>query len=66
MSGKLLAGFIDVGTVIDIENGQESTVKYRLDDGKLQTASRFEVGYSTDYQAIAIEDIFWTICSGAT
>lgn len=58
MSGKLLAGFIDVGTVIDIENGQESTVKYRLDDGKLQTASRFEVGYSTDYQAIAIEDIF--------
>ena len=58
ISGKLLAGFVYVGTTIDLENGHQSTVKYRLDDGKVQTASEFEVGYSTDYQAISITDIF--------
>ncbi len=58
LSGRLIAGFVDVGTVIDIESGHEVTVKYRLDDGKVQTASRLEVGYSTDYQAIALEDTF--------
>jgi hypothetical protein len=58
ISGKLLAGFIDVGTVIDLENGPKSTVRYRLDEGKVQTATDFEVGYSTDYQAISVKDIF--------
>ena len=58
LSGHLLAGFIDVGTVIDLEDGQLSTVKYRLNDGKVQTATYFEVGNSTNYQAISIKDIF--------
>ena len=59
MSGRLIAGFIAVGTVIDLENGHESTVRYRLDDGKVQTATEgLEIGYSTDYSAIDIRDIF--------
>jgi hypothetical protein len=58
LSGELIAGFVDVGTVVDIENGQNNTVRYRLDDGKVQTATGFEVGYSTDYTAISIKDIF--------
>ena len=47
-----------MGTVIDLENGPKSTVRYRLDEGKVQTATDFEVGYSTDYQAISVKDIF--------
>lgn len=38
ISGKLLDGFIVVNTVIDLKNGTEPTVQYRLDDGKLQSA----------------------------
>ncbi len=55
VSGKLLAGFIVVNTVLDLENGGHSTVKYRLDDGKPQTA--VGLAYSTDYQAISIDDL---------
>ena len=47
-----------MGTVVDLENGPRSTVRYRLDDGKVQTATGFEVGNSTDYTAIGIKDIF--------
>jgi hypothetical protein len=54
-AGKLLAGFIIVNTVLDLDNGGHSTVKYRLDDGKLQTA--VGLTYSTDYQAIAINEL---------
>ena len=41
LSRKLIAGFVDVGTVVDIENGQNNTVRYRLDDGKVQTATGY-------------------------
>ena len=51
----MLDGFIVANTVIDIKNGSETTVQYRLDDGKLQTA--YDVSYSTDYQAIHIEGL---------
>jgi hypothetical protein len=55
ISGKLLDGFIVVNTVIDIKNGSETTVQYRLDDGKLQTA--YDASNSTDFQAIHIEGL---------
>jgi hypothetical protein len=58
VSGKLLGGSIEVGTVIDTVNGGKSTVRYRLDDGKVQTATGFEFGDSTNYQAISIQEIF--------
>lgn len=54
----MLAGFIVVNTVLDLENGNHSTVQYRLDDGKLQTGSSLEFSYSTDYQAISFDDMF--------
>lgn len=57
-SGEFIAGFIEVNAVIDLENGHNSTVRYRLDDGNVQTADDFEVGYSTDFQAISVHRIF--------
>ena len=47
-----------MGTAIDLKRGNENTVKYRLDDGKIQAATLYEVGYSTDHQAISMEEIF--------
>jgi hypothetical protein len=55
ISGKLLDGFIVVNAVIDLKNGSEPTVQYRIDDGKLQSA--YDATYSTDYQAIHIEGL---------
>lgn len=55
ISGRLLDGFIVVNTVIDIKNGSDTTVQYRLDDGKLQTG--YDASYSTDYQAIHIDGL---------
>jgi hypothetical protein len=57
ISGKLLDGFIVVNTVIDIRNGDATTIQYRLDDGKLQYADQ-AIGYSTDFQAIHLDNIF--------
>jgi hypothetical protein len=54
--GKLIAGFIVVNTVLDLRNGDRSTVRYRLDDGKMQTAT--DVGYSTNYHAITFDHFF--------
>jgi len=56
LSGKLIAGFIIMNAILDLENGDKSTVQYRLDDGKLQTAHG--LGYSTDFQAISLDDMF--------
>ena len=36
ISGRFISGVIVVNTVIDLKNGDASTVQYRLDDGKLQ------------------------------
>jgi hypothetical protein len=55
ISGKLLDGFVVVNTVIDLKNGTEPTVQYRLDDGKLQSA--YDATYSIDYQSIHIEGL---------
>jgi hypothetical protein len=56
LSGRLLKGFLIVNTVIDLKNGGQSTVQLRLDDGKLQ--SPVSLQYSTDYQAINLDQIF--------
>jgi hypothetical protein len=55
LSGKLLAGFIIVNTVLDLENGGRSTVQYRLDDGKLHQTGT--MNYSTDYQALVVDNL---------
>ena len=57
ISGRLIDGFIVVNAVIDIKNGDTTTVQYRLDNGKLQDANSM-VGYSTDYQAIHLDNLF--------
>lgn len=57
ISGQLLSGFLVVNTVIDLKNGEQGTVQFRLDDGKLQSpVSSLE--YSTDYQAIHLDGLF--------
>jgi hypothetical protein len=56
ISGRLLSGFLIVNTVIDLKNGDEGTVQFRLDDGKLQSPLSPE--YSTDYQAINLDELF--------
>jgi hypothetical protein len=56
LTGKLVAGFIVVGAVIDLTNGNATTMQFRLDDGKPQ--NWFEATYSTDYQAIAFDALF--------
>jgi hypothetical protein len=55
ISGKLIDGFIVVNAIIDLKNGDTSTVQYRLDNGKLQSA--YDASYSTDYQAIHINGL---------
>jgi hypothetical protein len=43
-----------VNTVIDLKNGDQGTMQFRLDDGKLQSpVSSLE--YSTDYQAVHLD-----------
>jgi hypothetical protein len=56
ISGRLLSGFLIVNTVIDLKNGDQGTVQFRLDDGKLQ--SPLSPKYSTDYQAINLDELF--------
>jgi hypothetical protein len=56
LSGRLLSGFLIVNTVIDLKNGDQGTVQVRLDDGKLQSPVSLE--YSTDYQAIHLDELF--------
>jgi hypothetical protein len=56
LSGRFMAGFIVVGTVIDPKNGNATTMQFRLDDGKPQYWQ--EASYSTDYQAIAFDSLF--------
>jgi hypothetical protein len=56
LTGKFLAGFINVGAVIDLTNGNTTTMQFRLDDGKPQ--NWFDGNYSTDYQAIAFDALF--------
>ncbi|MFP5226878.1 MAG: hypothetical protein ACLGXA_04565 [Acidobacteriota bacterium] len=58
LSGRFIDGFIDANAVIDLTNGKASTVHYRLDDGKVQTAEELEVGTSTDYQALSVTSMF--------
>lgn len=57
LSGRFISGFIIVNTVIDLKNGDASTVQYRLDDGKLQDAGLM-IGNSTDFQAISLDNLF--------
>ncbi|HEY3990670.1 MAG TPA: hypothetical protein VGM02_15315 [Acidobacteriaceae bacterium] len=57
ISGRFISGFIIVNTVIDLKNGENSAVQYRLDDGKFQDA-RPMIGNSTDYQAISLDNLF--------
>jgi hypothetical protein len=57
MSGRLLKGFLVMNTVIDLKNDDQSTVKFRLDDGKLQSSGS-STEYSTDYQAIHLDELF--------
>jgi hypothetical protein len=54
ISGRFIDGFILVNAVIDLTNGKASTVQYRLNDGKVQTAGELEVGTSTDFQALSL------------
>jgi len=56
LTGKFLAGFIVVGAVIDLANGNATTMQFRLDDGKPQYWQ--EATYSTDYQAISFDSLF--------
>ena len=56
LTGKFLAGFIDVGAVIDLTNGNATTMQFRLDDGKPQYWQ--EANYSTDYRAISFDSLF--------
>lgn len=55
--GKFLNGYIYVGTVIDTNvdtTGSSVPVQFRLDEGKLQSASW---SHSTDFSSIFFEDI---------
>ena len=56
MSGKLLEAYIDTTTVIDTRDSErQTTVEYRLDDGKV----RFSVsGDTNNYQGIPLDGIF--------
>jgi hypothetical protein len=54
-SGKLLNAFSVVNAVVDLKNGGNTTVRYRLDDGKPQDANLVE--YSTDFQAIHLQQL---------
>ena len=56
LTGKFLAGFVVVGAVLDLTNGDRSTVQFRLDDGKQQYL--LESTYSTDYEAISFDELF--------
>jgi hypothetical protein len=55
--GKLLAGYIFVGGVVDTNVGNASTgttVEFRLDDGKLQT---YSWSHSTDFSSLFFGDM---------
>lgn len=57
LHGKLLKGYVYVGTVIDTQmdsSGTSVRAKYRLDDGKLQDAPW---SHSTDYSSVFFGDI---------
>jgi hypothetical protein len=57
LHGKLLKGYVYVGTVIDTEvnsSGASVRAKFRLDDGKLQEAAW---SHSTDYSSVFFGDI---------
>ena len=58
LSGRFIDGFIIVNAVLDLTNGKSSTVQYRLNDGKVQTAGELEVGTSTDFQALSLTGMF--------
>jgi hypothetical protein len=62
MSGKLLEAYIDTTTVIDTKDSQQqTTVEYRLDDGKVRFSAS---GNTSNYQGIPLDapfldDILW-------
>jgi hypothetical protein len=53
INGKFIAGFVVVGAILDLP------MQYRLDDGKVQTASGDTglVGYSSNFQAVSLNSI---------
>jgi hypothetical protein len=52
ISGKLVEGFIVVGTVVDLP------MQFRLDEGKVQTIyDGGGVGYSSNYQGVSLSDV---------
>ena len=53
IDGKLLAGFVVVGAILDLP------MQYRLEDGKVQTAGSDAglVGYSSSFQAVSLDSI---------